>query len=199
MLTDVVGSTARDLRLGPARADALRRSHFAEAEAIVTRLGGRVVKSLGDGQLAVFSSPSSSIDAAVEIQQLCARRAQGHADPLQLRVGISAGELRFEDDGDCHGRAVVEAARLCARAKAGEVVVTEMARLLSATSSHPTRPLGSLELKGLDSPLEAVLVEWRPPVGGSAHRYDMTEYVRAERLGDRGCQHAFAVQSRDGR
>ena len=25
------------------------------------------------------------------------------------------------------------------------------------------------------------------------------EYVRAECLGDRGCQHAFAVQSRDGR
>lgn len=203
MLTDVVGSTARDLRLGPERAGALRRSHFAEAATIVTQLGGRVVKSLGDGQLSVFPSPSSSIDAGVEIQQLCARRSQGHADPLQLRIGISAGELRFEDDGDCHGRAVVEAARLCAHAQAGEVVVSEVTSRLSATSSHPLRPLGPLRLKGLDAPVEAHLVEWRPAVAG--RRFDMAEIdadpelrARAAKMLDQigGDQHMRRVRSR---
>jgi ubiquinone/menaquinone biosynthesis C-methylase UbiE len=173
MLTDVVGSTARDLRLGPERAGALRRSHFTEAATVVMRFGGRVVKSLGDGQLSVFSSPSASIAAGVEIQQLCVRHSQGHADPLQLRIGISAGELRFEDDGDCHGRAVVEAARLCAYAQAGEVVVSEMTTRLSTMSSHPLRSLGSLTLKGLDGPVEAYRVEWRPLIAG--RRFDMAE------------------------
>lgn len=51
------------------------------------------MKSLGDGQLSVSLSPSSSIDDDVEVQQLCSDRARGHADPLQLRIGISAGAL----------------------------------------------------------------------------------------------------------
>ena len=203
LLTDVVGSTARDLRLGPERADALRREHFSEAELIVTRLGGRVVKSLGDGQLSVFPSPSSSIDAGVEIQQLCARRAKGHADPLQLRVGISAGEVSFEDDGDCHGRAVVEAARLCAFAQAGEVVVSEITRGLSTRASHPLRPLGSLPLKGLEAPVGAYLVEWRRAVKGP--RFDLADIdadpemrARAAAMLDQigGDQHMRRVRSR---
>ena len=173
LVTDVVGSTARDLRLGAQRADGLRQTHFNDVAVLVDRHGGRVVKSLGDGQLCVFSSPSSSIEAAVEVQQLCAQRAQVAADPLRLRVGISAGEVRFTDDGDCHGSAVVEAARLCAAARASEIVVSELARHLSVQCPHPLRALGPLDLKGLDEPVVAHVVEWRPAVEGRS--FDMAD------------------------
>jgi ubiquinone/menaquinone biosynthesis C-methylase UbiE/class 3 adenylate cyclase len=183
LVTDIVGSTARDQRLGPPKADALRVHHFAEVGAIVERHGGRVVKSLGDGQLAVFPSPSASIDAAVEVQQHCAERARAVADPLWLRTGISAGEVRFDDHGDSHGRPVVEAARLCAIAAAGQIVVSEVARQLSLASPHPVRALGPLSLKGIDGEVLAHEVEWRPPVAGG--RLDMARIDDDPDLRDR--------------
>ena len=44
-----------------------------------------------------------------------------------MRVGISLGDARFEDD-DLHGTPVVEAARLCAKATGGEILCAEVVR-----------------------------------------------------------------------
>jgi class 3 adenylate cyclase/ubiquinone/menaquinone biosynthesis C-methylase UbiE len=166
LFTDVVGSTARDRRLGPERADALRRSHFEGASEVVAAHHGRVVKSLGDGLLTVFASPSTAVDAAVELQQLSVRLGQGVRDPIQLRVGVSVGEIRVEPDGDCFGLAVVEAARLCAMAQPGEILVSELTRRLGVAASHPFRTLGPHTLKGIDGPVDVSAVEWRPAITG---------------------------------
>jgi class 3 adenylate cyclase/ubiquinone/menaquinone biosynthesis C-methylase UbiE len=166
LFTDVVGSTARDRRMGPKAADEMRQSHLGASGDVVEQYDGRVIKSLGDGLLSVFSSPSSAVDAAVDLQQQCARLGQGQADPLQLRVGISAGEVSFDANGDCFGLAVVEAARLCAAAEPGQVLVGDLARRLCASSRHPFRALGPRSLKGIDAPVEVSVVEWRPSVAG---------------------------------
>jgi ubiquinone/menaquinone biosynthesis C-methylase UbiE/class 3 adenylate cyclase len=169
LFADIVGSTARDRRLGPQLADELRQSFFAAAADAVGSRGGRVVKTLGDGVLCLFASTSSAVDAAVALQQGAAGLGRRSADPLELRVGISVGEVTEDGGGDCFGLAVVEAARLCAGADVGEIAVSELTQRLAASSPHPFRALGRRLLKGMETPVDVFLVEWRPAVEGRGY------------------------------
>jgi ubiquinone/menaquinone biosynthesis C-methylase UbiE/class 3 adenylate cyclase len=203
VFTDIADSTARDRRLGPTKADALRRSHFSDAGDLVASHRGRVVKTLGDGLLSVFTSPSEAVDAAVALQQLTAQVGQDRADAMQLRVGVSVGEVRFDEDGDCFGLAVVEAARLCAGANQGEILVSDLTRRLCVSSSHPFRALGPRSLKGIEAPVEVSVVEWRPSVAGQT--LDMTDIdgdpdlrLRAPQMLDLigGAEHMVRIRAR---
>src|SRR6185369_12583341 len=79
-------------------------------------------------------------------------------DPPRLRAGISAGEVAREDD-DWFGTPVVEAARLCAAADAGQTLVTEVVRaLVGSRGGHHFRSVGALDLKGLADRLPAAAV-----------------------------------------
>ncbi|MEO7428893.1 MAG: AAA family ATPase, partial [Acidimicrobiales bacterium] len=84
---------------------------------------------------------------------------------MAIRIGISAGDVAWED-GDCFGTPVVEASRLCNAAESGAILVSEVVRLLAGSrGGHVFRPVGALELKGLDLPLAAAEVEWATPAG----------------------------------
>jgi len=83
-------------------------------------------------------------------------------EPLGVRVGVSAGEA-VEEDGDFFGDPVVEAARLCAVAQGGQILVAELVRLM--VGRHATQTFverGPLELKGLPEPVDVVEVLWEP-------------------------------------
>jgi len=57
----------------------------------------------------------------------------------------------------------VEAARLCAKAKGGEILATEIVRYLAGSRlGHRTRSLGMLDLKGLHEPVPSISVLWSP-------------------------------------
>ena len=78
-------------------------------------------------------------------------------EPMQLYVGISAGEAA-EDDGDWFGTPVTEAARLCAAAKPGQTLTNEVVRsLVGSRGTFSFRAVGSLTLKGC----RARLPRWR--------------------------------------
>lgn len=74
---------------------------------------GRLVKTLGDGFLAEFSSPVEAVRCAIEIQQALAS-ACGHDPPhvLTLRIGINLGDIIIDEDKDIYGDGVNIAARL---------------------------------------------------------------------------------------
>jgi hypothetical protein len=58
---------------------------------------------------------------------------------------------------------VIEAARLCARASGGQILVKEtVAHLAAGRAGDALRPVGALELKGLPEPLPTVEVTWEP-------------------------------------
>jgi tetratricopeptide (TPR) repeat protein len=77
-------------------------------------------------------------------------------------VGVASGEAELEDN-DYFGLPVVEAARLCAKAGAGEILTTDMVRMLARSRSDVVLdPIGALELKGLDEPVETFRVAWAP-------------------------------------
>lgn len=130
LFTDLVGSTELLAQLGDDQMQAVRRRHFALLGDAVVAHGGQVVKSLGDGIMATFSGASDAVGCAVAIQLGVARSRGRRADAaLTVRIGVSAGEPILED-GDYHGTAVVEAARLCAAARGGQILLSEVVRLL---------------------------------------------------------------------
>ncbi len=156
LFCDLVGSTERQSRLGDDATDRFRRAFFDALRAAVGRAHGEVVKNLGDGLMVVFRhSTVDAVACAVDMHDSVAGLDDQH--PVQIRVGIGAGEVAHEEaDDDWFGTPVNEAARLCARAKTGQTLVTDTVRsLVGSRGEHRFRSIGSLALKGLPAPVRA--------------------------------------------
>lgn len=163
MFTDLVGSTALRSRVGEVAADVVRGIHDGILIEAVDSNDGRIVKHLGDGVMATFGSSANAVAAAVAIQQaidVANRRSVG--ERLQLRIGLSVGDVTWEGD-DCFGLPVVEAQRLEASADAATIRCAELVmHLARGRGGHEFVPIGNLELKGLAEPLAACEVRWLP-------------------------------------
>jgi class 3 adenylate cyclase len=149
---DLVESTALMTAVGDDAADRIRREMFAKWRAAVEDSAGTIVKTAGDGFMAVFpTSAGNAVRAAYAL-----RTAMSTIDPprpLRLRIGIAAGEASHED-GDWFGTPVVEAARLCAAADPHEVLLSDTARsLIGSRGGYEFTAVGSLALKGLAQPV----------------------------------------------
>lgn len=103
----------------------LRREHDALVTEVITRDGaGEVIKSTGDGLLAILFKPSVAVERAVEIQERL------HSHPyIKVRIGMDMGEVSLESDAlnrrDAFGRHVDWAARAMGLADAGHICVTK--------------------------------------------------------------------------
>jgi class 3 adenylate cyclase/tetratricopeptide (TPR) repeat protein len=164
VFTDLVDSTAIAARLGPAAAEELRQTHFRLLRSAVSASAGTEVKNLGDGLMVMYSSPSRALAGAAGMQQAIEHHNRSAAEPLGVRIGISAGEATEEED-DYFGDPVVEAARLCAASRGGQILITELVRMM--VGRHATQTfveVGPLDLKGLPEPIDALEVQWEPAI-----------------------------------
>jgi len=134
LLTDLVGSTALSVSMPAAEADTLRRAHLALLRKPVAALGGDEVKNLGDGLMVAFSSPSRALACAVAMQRAVERHNRRGGPPVAVRIGVSGGEVS-EEDGDYFGDPVVEAARLCAAAQGGQILVAATVRAMAGRNA----------------------------------------------------------------
>src|SRR3954447_18723690 len=91
LITDLVGSTALESRLGADAAAALRREHFNVLRAGIESCGGTEVKNTGDGVVAVFRAAAAALSCAVSIQQRVERRNRTADHLLSIRVGVALG------------------------------------------------------------------------------------------------------------
>ena len=125
LFTDLVDFSAWALEAGDTMAvDLLRRVGQAVEPPIEDR-GGRIVKRLGDGLMAVFDEPSDAVHAALEaVAGLEAVEVGGHRP--QLRAGLHVGRPR-KLGGDYLGVDVNIAARIADAAGPGEVLVSGVA------------------------------------------------------------------------
>ncbi|MFP5218652.1 MAG: adenylate/guanylate cyclase domain-containing protein [Actinomycetes bacterium] len=167
LFTDIVGSTDTAVSLGDTRWRGLLAQHDSTTRDVVSRLGGRVVKSLGDGALSVFEQPATALEAALALHELATSLG------TSLRAGVHTGECEVVDDpldgaapGDVAGVAVHLAARVAARAGAGETLATATVRDLVLGSDVRFESRGRVALKGLPGtwPLVAVVPGCRQPV-----------------------------------
>jgi class 3 adenylate cyclase len=162
LFSDLVGSTELASSLGSVRMEQVRRDHFAGLREAIEGAGGTEVKSVGDGLMVSCPSAGSAVSCAVAIQQGVELRNRATAPQLAVRVGVALGDVVL-DDGDWYGQAAVEAARLCAACEGGQILVTEVVRLLAAAGEGPAyRPVGPLRLKGLPEPVTTWSVVWEP-------------------------------------
>ncbi|MEQ1873573.1 MAG: AAA family ATPase [Ilumatobacteraceae bacterium] len=165
LFTDLVGSTALAQQLGDTAADKLRRDHFDQLRRAVSATGGTEVKTIGDAMMVSYSSATDAIAGAVAMQQRVHVRNDGSGSPaITMRVGVSAGDATFEE-GDWFGTPVVEASRLCDAAEGGQILVTDIVRVLAGSrAGHEMSPVADVEGKGLPTPMKACEVVWSPIV-----------------------------------
>ncbi|MDX6717721.1 MAG: hypothetical protein QOH30_4279 [Baekduia sp.] len=163
LFTDLVDSTRLASELGPAAADELRRAHFQSLREVIATHEGREVKNTGDGLMVAFDRPSDGAACAVDLQRRTERLGRHHPDRrVAIRIGLAVGEATAED-GDWFGPPVVEAARLCAIAEEGQILATEVVRVLGAgRSGLGFVSRGVMPLKGLPDPVAVVEIGWEP-------------------------------------
>ena len=104
MFCDLVGSTALASRLDAEDWRTLVNAYLDEASGAVNRLGGHVLKRLGDGLMALFGYPHAqendaerAVRAALAVQralgEMNARNAAKGAPQLSARIGLESGPV----------------------------------------------------------------------------------------------------------
>lgn len=160
---DVVGYS-RLMSENEGEAVAVVRLLQAVCREIVPAGGGRIIKFLGDGALAEFSSTDSAVRAAIAVRQAFAQRSEvARHGTRDLRIGVHVGDVVATEDGDLYGDGVNVASRLQAAAEPGQVVVSgEVWRQLKPRPEFAFEELGARTLKGIDGPVNAYAVRMDP-------------------------------------
>jgi adenylate cyclase len=161
LFADLRGSTALFETLGNAEATSVV-THCINALGLpVAAHGGRVVKTLGDGLMAVFEDPTAAVDSAMQMHDVLEtmvsrgqeRGASSGLRALRLQVAMAYGEV-VEMAGDCFGDAVNVAARLLDHAGDNETLVTdEVLQGLGTEVLLRFRSLDRLVLRGRVEPV----------------------------------------------
>ena len=159
LFTDIVGSTEMTSRHGDEAAMIMLEVHDRLTREALIKNQGREVKHTGDGIMAAFMSSACAVRAACQlIAALDAHNGTGPAYSVTVRVGISAGEP-VEQAHDLFGSTVQLAARLCAQAEPGQVLVSSVVADLCLGKGLKFRDAGHADLKGFDGPIATRAVE----------------------------------------
>jgi len=157
LFTDLVGFSSWALQAGDEAALELLRLVGTAAEPAVAQNGGRVVKRLGDGLMAVFPAAGGAVAAGCSMQERLADvEVQGHRP--QLRAGVHVGRPR-KLGGDYFGVDVNVAARVAAAAGPGEVLISSAVRERLDPEQISTRRRWRFKPKGTPKGLQAYVAE----------------------------------------
>jgi adenylate cyclase len=174
LFCDMRGFTAFSETAEPEDVMTLLREYHGELGPLVHRYEGTLDRFTGDGMLVLFNDPLPCPDPALRAVRLAiemreaaaslarAWTARGHE--VGFGVGIAQGyatlgRIGFEGrfDYTAIGTVTNVAARLCAEAKDGQILVTQ--RVAAAIDNFAEfEPLGDLILKGLSRPLPVLNV-----------------------------------------
>ena len=152
LFTDLVDSTGLAAGMGDRRWHRVLVEHQELVRRQLGRFGGREVKTTGDGFLATFDGPARAIRAADAIG--AGVRDQG----LEVRAGLHTGEVELLGD-DIGGIAVHTAARVLAKAGAGEILCSRTVKDLVAGSGFAFAERGTHRLKGVPDSWQLYAVE----------------------------------------
>ena len=160
LFTDLVGHTEMMRRLGDERGRDVLREHERMTRELLKRHGGSEIKTDGDSFMVSFDSVTAAMDCAIALQCAFAARNQDGGEPLEVRVGLNAGEP-IEEDGDLFGSTVIMASRVAAKAGAGEILIPEPLRHLLTGKSYVYADRGETMLKGFEDAVRLYEVRWR--------------------------------------
>lgn len=142
LFVDIVGSTAKAARLGDSRWAKVMEHYYAAVRRELKTLRGKEVVTTGDGLLATFRAPAAGVRCAAAIRD--AVRTLG----LEIRVGLHAGEYKVSG-AEVFGLAFHIGARVAAKARAGEILVSSAIKDLMTQSEIRFKDRGFHQLKGV--------------------------------------------------
>jgi class 3 adenylate cyclase len=168
LFADLQGFTSYSESHPPDEVTAMLNTYFESVVPVtVRRHGGVVDRLIGDAVLVTFNRNGDQPDharraaaAGLALQEAAAAVAAAHPDWPRFRVGINSGEVSVAVLGAAGGRThtvigdtVNTASRLEGRAPVGGVAIS--AETAARLPRAHTAPLGLLELKGRQAPLQA--------------------------------------------
>ena len=150
LFTDIEGSTEK-WEQEPERMAKAVAGHDALLRDAVEKNRGRVIKTSGDGIVAVFADPVDGVAAVVATQLALTDPGLTAGIPLAVRCGLHAGEAKRHGD-DYLGTTLNRAARVMALAYGGQVLLSQAVADRLVGRLHDgiaLRDLGEVRLKGL--------------------------------------------------
>ena len=162
LFTDVEGSTDLVTRRGDEAAQAILRPQRELVRRQVEQHSGHEVKSLGDGFMVAFASARRAVACAVGIQRALEQHNRQHPDQqVRVRIGLNTGEA-IQEEADLFGEAVNAAARIAAKAKGGQVLLSEAVRaVLGRARDVELVDCGRFRLKGFPERWRLYEVVWQ--------------------------------------
>jgi class 3 adenylate cyclase len=161
LFSDVEDSSVLFERLGDLRAQEILRAHNEIVREQTALQNGFEVKSMGDGFMIAFSSARRALFCAINIQKaLAAYSEQNKEQPIRVRIGLHVGEV-IRESADFFGKAVILAARIAARARGGEILVSSTLRDLTESAGDLRfAGAGDAQLKGFSGTHRLYKVIW---------------------------------------
>jgi class 3 adenylate cyclase len=160
MFTDLKDSTLTITQLGDTKALHLLHIHNALTRNALRDHQGREIEHTGDGIMASFTSVPNAVQCAITIQKAFAAHNEANPDTaMYLRIGISAGEP-IEEHGKLFGKAVNLAARICAHAEPGRILVAQMVKDQYPVKEQSFSDMGEITPKGFEHAIHVYEAQW---------------------------------------
>ncbi len=148
LFADLCDSTRLYHDLGDAAAHALAAQCLTLIGDVTARVGGTVVKTIGDGAMTTFSTADLAYQAAMDIQDAL------RGGRLRIKIGFHLGPVLVAA-GDVFGDTVNLAARVMARAGPGEILLTgSCVEMIRPAFRSNVSLLDTTPVKGKPDPIE---------------------------------------------
>jgi len=151
LFTDIEGSTVLLRSVGDRYADEVLAAHRSILRAACGPHGGHEIDAQGDSMFVAFATAHDALRAAMDGQEALDAHAWPDGAAVRVRMGLHTAEPAF-CDGAYVGLGVHRAARICAAARGGQIVVSSATRSVlveRGARGLTLRDLGSRRLKGL--------------------------------------------------
>lgn len=170
LFTDIVGSTQYFATHGDQAGMRMLEVHNEALFPVIEQANGRIIKTIGDSIMAVFSHPTDAMRAGFALQRRLtdARSSISELNDIHIRVGVHYGMV-IERDNDVFGDTVNLAERVKSHAEADQVFVSRNLRDLVRTDpAFAFRSAGARTLKGASEPAELFELTNAPGVSGTS-------------------------------
>ncbi len=168
LFSDIRGFTEYTSQYGDEAAYEILTEHNTVVRKQIELYGGNVVKTQGDSFMVSFTTARGAILCAVAVQRAIGAADERHGGArIAVGIGINTGEP-IQEGGDFFGSTVNLAARLCAAAGPGQILVSETTRYVAGrVEGFGYVDRGLHDLKGFLEPQRLYEVRWAPAAGGA--------------------------------
>lgn len=161
LFADVSGSTKLYESVGDTLGHRTIRGYVEMMKRATEAQGGRVVKTIGDEVMAVFSTADAAARAAIAMQMGSGELPEVNAQRLLLRIGFHGGPV-LQKENDVFGDTVNLAARLSGQAQGGQVILSrQTAEVLGPELRVMARDLYGVQVKGKSEEVALSELVWK--------------------------------------